>query len=62
MHKPSQQCMRRKKWRWGRNYTYIPRPQLVKRLASELNMTEQEIRNQIAEERMFILKYGAYYQ
>lgn len=57
----SQRAMKRKKWKWGLNYTYIPKQPLVKRLARQLNMTEEEVRNQIAKERAYILQYSQYY-
>lgn len=61
MNVRSQKAMRRKKWKWGRNYTYIPRQTLVKRLARQLNMTEEEVKNQIAKERTYILQHSRYY-
>jgi hypothetical protein len=61
MQKPSQRCMRREKWRWGRNYTYIPKPNLIRRLSAELGITPDEVREQIALERAFILKNKIYY-
>jgi hypothetical protein len=50
--------MLRRKWRWGHKYTYIPKYDLVKRLANELNMSDSEIRDQIAKERTHILEHG----
>jgi hypothetical protein len=61
MCEESQRCMRREKWRWGRTYTYTPKPNLIRRLSAELNMSADEVREQIAKEREFILKNKIYY-
>lgn len=57
----SQKCMVRKKWKWGWNYTYVPRKMLIERLARQLKLTEDDVRNQLAKERQWLLKHSQYY-
>ncbi|AFZ27441.1 hypothetical protein Cylst_5421 [Cylindrospermum stagnale PCC 7417] len=48
--------VRRRHSKWGRGYQYVPRQDLVQRLARELGWTEEAVRNQIKEERDWLLK------
>lgn len=59
--KESKNAIKRKLWRWGNPYEYVPRANLVKRLSQELGMTEEQIKEQIKEEREFLLQYPGYY-
>ena len=56
----SKRAMRRVRKRWGHPYQYNPRNVLIQRLSSELGLTEQEIREQIAKEREFLTRYRQY--
>lgn len=60
MQQRSRLCMtrivRRRHSKWGRGYQYVPRQDLVQRLARELGWTEEAVRNQIKEERDWLLK------
>jgi hypothetical protein len=42
-------------------YRWIPREDLVTRLSSETGMTKEQVREQLAEERRFILQYPQYF-
>jgi len=57
----SRLAMRRTRWRWGKDYQYVPRPHLIRRLSQELGMNEDAVRKQIKQEREFLLKYPQYY-
>ncbi|MBD2385259.1 hypothetical protein [Cylindrospermum sp. FACHB-282] len=48
--------VRQRRSKWGRGYQYVPRQGLVQRLATELGWTEEAVRNQIKEERDWLLK------
>lgn len=48
--------MRRRYWRYGSLYKYKPRSHLVKRLAKELNITEEKVREKIEKESSFLRK------
>ena len=61
LNKRSKLALKRQKKRFGHSYRYIPRMQLVKRLMSQFGMTEDAVRDQLAKEREFILKYPNYY-
>ncbi len=52
--------MRRVRKKWGHPYQYNPRSVLIVRLCAELNMTEAEVREQIAKEREFLTRYRQY--
>lgn len=43
-----------------RKYHYVPQIRLVRRLASELKISESQVRRKIAEERLYLLRqlYG----
>ncbi|MDJ0574607.1 MAG: hypothetical protein QNJ65_05515 [Xenococcaceae cyanobacterium MO_234.B1] len=56
----SQRAMRRVRKKWGHPYQYNPRPVLMQRLCAELNMTEAEVREQIAKEREVLTRYRQY--
>ncbi len=43
------------KQRWGKPYQYSPRGDLLIRLSRELNMTKEQVLDQIYEERRYIL-------
>lgn len=59
--KKSQKAMRRKRKAFGNPYFYEPRRNLVYRLSKELNMTMDAVRERIAKERAFLLKYPQYF-
>lgn len=46
--------------KWGLTYHYQPQTRLINRLATELKMSPQDVRRQIAEERLYLLReiYG----
>ena len=56
----TRRLMTKKNSRGGKKYHYQPREQLIKRLASELKLTELTTREQILKERLFLLQeiYG----
>ena len=56
----SKRAMRRIRKKWGHPYQYNPRNTLIQRLCSELNMTESQVREQIAKEREYLTKYRQY--
>jgi energy-converting hydrogenase A subunit M len=57
----SQKAMRRTRKKFGHSYFYEPRRNLVYRLSKELNLSLDEVRLRISEERAFILKYPQYF-
>jgi len=57
----SKRAMLRVRKKWGHPYYYIPRHQLLVRLSSELGMTQQQVIEQVQEERKFLLKYHQYF-
>jgi hypothetical protein len=61
LRKKSKLAIKRKKWRWGRDYTYKPTPRLINRLSRELAWSADRVQAQIAKEREFLLKYSNYY-
>jgi cytochrome c-type biogenesis protein CcmH/NrfG len=61
LKKESQRAMRRTKRRYGHPYYYTPQARLVRRLANQLGKTEDEIKEQIALERKFLLQYKQYF-
>lgn len=61
LSKESQRAIKRVKKRFGRPYYYIPQARLVRRLAQQLQKSEEEIREQIAREREFLIEYKRYY-
>ncbi len=56
MCRESKLCMTRERWRYGKKYYYRPRSHLLNRLAKELNMTKEQVRDQIAKEKAYLLK------
>ena len=48
------------RWGKGRTYRYRPQRRLIQRLAYELGWTESQVREQIAKERLYLLRemYG----
>ena len=58
----SKRAMRRVRKKWGHPYQYNPRPVLMQRLCAELNMTEAEVREQIAKEREILTRYRQYFR
>ncbi|BAZ31150.1 hypothetical protein NIES4074_36220 [Cylindrospermum sp. NIES-4074] len=60
MQQKTRLCMtrivRRRYSKWGREYQYVPRQDLVQRLATQLGWTEQAVRNQIKQERDWLIK------
>lgn len=61
LSKDSQRAIKRIKKSWGRAYYYTPQSRLVQRLAKELGKSSEEIKEQIAKERAFLLQYKRYY-
>jgi hypothetical protein len=61
LNRKSRLAMRRRKWRFKSEYEYHPRPHLIRRLMGELGQTEEWVRNQIAQERKFLLQYPQYF-
>ena len=56
----SQKAMRRVRKKFGHPYEYNPRPVLIHRLCAELELTEAEVREQIAKKREFLTRYRQY--
>ncbi|MGF1989234.1 MAG: hypothetical protein RMY62_015365 [Nostoc sp. ZfuVER08] len=60
----SQRCMRRRRAKgWqvgGRSYHYVPRYDLIRRLMEQTGLSEQLVRKQIRDERLWLLRedYG----
>lgn len=46
---------------WGHFHRYEPKPELLQRLSQELGWTEQEVLQQIREERAWLLKHYQYF-
>lgn len=59
-HNCTKRAMRRFKNRWGHINYYSPRKIMIERWMSELNLTEDEIREQLSKERRYLVKqnYG----
>ena len=57
----SQRAIRKTKGRFGRDYHYSPRGNLLERLAEQNGMTKEEVYHQLVRERQFLLKYSQYY-
>jgi hypothetical protein len=47
--------MKRKKWRYGAPYLYIPRRDLVRNVAREFGWPEEKVRKEIERERRYLL-------
>lgn len=58
----SKRAMLRTKKKWGHPYEYYPRQQLLNRLSKELNMTKEEVLDQIDKEQAYFIRYGHYYR
>lgn len=52
----TQRAMRKHKKRWGNQYNYQPRRQIIQRWMKELNWTEKEVKEQLKKERAYLLK------
>jgi hypothetical protein len=48
-------CMRRRKTRYGNVYMYRPRSDFMRRIASELGIPPESVRERIATERRYLL-------
>lgn len=57
----TRKCMIRKKWRWGKEYFYRPRSNLVRRISLEFNCSESEALSLLDDARKFVLKNPQYY-
>lgn len=57
----SKKAICRVKKRFGKRYRYVPRKPLIMRLSKQLNMTPDQIRLQLMEERAFLIKFPQYY-
>jgi hypothetical protein len=49
-------CMRRKRTRYGNPYRYKPRADFLRRLAQETGNSIEQIKEQIQEERRYLLE------
>lgn len=58
---PSKRAFVKEAKRYGRPYRYNPRYQLVQRLAKELNMSQNEVLDQIRKERAWVLEHRKYF-
>ncbi len=58
----SKRAMMRTKKRWGHPNKYYPQVQLLNRLSDELNMTKEQVLDQIDKEQAFLLRYARYYR
>ena len=53
----SKRAFLRTRWKFGRTYEYSPKMQLLTRLRKETGMTNEQLLDQIAKERGFLLKF-----
>ena len=57
----SKRAITRVNKRYGWYYTYNPRQILVSRLAQQLGWSHERVREQIRQERDFLIKHSRYY-
>lgn len=57
----SKRAIRRKKKKWGHPYYYRPKDILIQRLADDLKWTKAMVREQLEQEREFLLKHSDYF-
>jgi hypothetical protein len=53
----SRRALQKRKGRWGHRYQYVPRANLIDRLARELNLPVEQVHEQLQRERNFLLKH-----
>jgi hypothetical protein len=51
----------RKKWRSGKTFQYAPNANLVRRLSKQLNISKDDVLDQLNDLREYLLKYPQYY-
>ncbi|UXE61365.1 MAG: hypothetical protein KA717_39515 [Woronichinia naegeliana WA131] len=51
----------RKKWRLGKTFQYAPNANLVRRLSKQLNISKDDVLDQLNDLREYLLKYPQYY-
>jgi hypothetical protein len=54
-------CIKRKKWRYGKPYDWYPRRQLVRRVAKQFGLSENEAFNRLIEIKQHIRRYPQYF-
>jgi len=54
-------CIKRRKKRYGKAYVWYPRPQLVRRVAKQFGLSEQQAFDRLLEIREYIKKYPNYF-
>lgn len=54
-------CIKRKKWRFGRAYDWYPRPQLIRRVARQFGLSENEAFERLMEIKQHIRKHPQYF-
>lgn len=57
----SKRAILKTKKQFGNPYSYNPRMSLLKRLASETGMDEQQVRDQLLKERAWLIANRQYY-
>ncbi|ELS04920.1 hypothetical protein Xen7305DRAFT_00046560 [Xenococcus sp. PCC 7305] len=57
----SKRAIRKVKKKWGHPNYYEPRITLVKRLSATLGWSEDKVRQQISEERYFLIEHDQYF-
>jgi hypothetical protein len=54
-------CIKRTKWRWGKPYDWRPRRQLVRRIAEQFGLSQQEAFDRLIEIKKHIRQYPHYF-
>jgi hypothetical protein len=61
LHWRTQKRLARKKWRLGKTFQYAPNANLVRRLSKQLNISKDDVLDQLNDLREYLLKYPQYY-
>lgn len=54
-------CIRRRKWRHGKAYEWSPRVHLVRRVATQFGLSEEEALSRLTQIKAFVRKYPQYF-
>lgn len=54
-------CIKRRRWRFGKAYDWYPRPQLIRRVAKQFNLSEEQAFDRLIEIKLHIRKYPHYF-
>jgi hypothetical protein len=58
---PTIKRLARRKWRLGKTFQYAPNANLVRRLSKQLNISKDDVLDQLNDLREYLLKYPQYY-